>query len=72
MSAETITYVVPNISCHHCVNTIKNELSDLAGVKEVNATVDNKQVTVTYDTPATEEKIEALLAEINYPIAAKA
>ncbi len=27
-----ITYFVPNISCGHCVHTIKTELEELAGV----------------------------------------
>jgi copper chaperone CopZ len=64
----TVTYTVPNISCHHCVNTITTELTDLAGVKEVKADVATKQVNVNYEAPATIEKIEGLLAEINYPV----
>ena len=65
---QTITYTVPNISCMHCVHTIKTELSDLAGVKSVEADANSKKVNVTYDAPATPEKIEKLLAEINYPV----
>ncbi len=63
----TVTYKVPNISCHHCVHTIVNELTELPGVKTVEGSVDTKMVKVDYDTPATTEKIEELLAEINYP-----
>lgn len=63
----TVTYNVPKIHCGHCVHTIKMELSDLSGVQNVSADVNTKQVVVTYDAPASEEKIEALLAEINYP-----
>lgn len=62
-----VTYLVPGISCHHCVNTIKTELLELAGVSSVEADKDTKQVVVSYDTPATEEAIVALLTEINYP-----
>ena len=29
----TVTYSIPNISCMHCVHTIKTEVSELAGVK---------------------------------------
>jgi copper chaperone CopZ len=43
------------------------EVSDLSGVQNVSADMNTKQVVVTYDAPASEEKIEALLAEINYP-----
>jgi copper chaperone CopZ len=44
------------------------EVGDLAGVQTVSADLDSKVVVVTYDTPASEDKIEALLAEINYPV----
>jgi copper chaperone CopZ len=44
------------------------ELSDLEGVKDVKADLETKQVTVTFDAPATEELIINTLAEINYPV----
>jgi copper chaperone CopZ len=62
------TYFVPAISCQHCVHTIKTEVSDLAGVRTVEADVQSKQVTISYEAPATPETIEALLAEIDYPV----
>ena len=62
----TATYNVPNINCMHCVHTIKTELSEVPGVKTVEAWADKKQVQVTFDTPATEEKIVEVLKEINY------
>lgn len=64
----TITYSIPNISCGHCVHTIERELSDLEGVKTVEATQETKQATITFEPPATEESIKALLVEINYPV----
>lgn len=65
----TVSYTVPNISCHHCVHTIVTELTDLQGVKNVEGDVATKVVKVSYDEPATEEKIKETLAEINYPAA---
>ncbi|MFM8320669.1 MAG: heavy-metal-associated domain-containing protein [Chloroflexota bacterium] len=65
----TVTYSIPNISCGHCVHTIKNEVSELAGVKAVEASQASKQAIITFDAPATEEQIKALLASINYPAA---
>lgn len=64
-----VTYHIPNISCHHCVHTIKMEVSELEGVKAVEGDVATKQVTIEFEAPATEERIKALLAEINYPVA---
>lgn len=63
----TIKLSVPNISCGHCVHTIQTEVVELAGVQEVRASADSKSVVITFDAPASEEKIKALLAEINYP-----
>jgi copper chaperone len=62
------TFEVPNISCGHCVMTIKNEVSDLEGVTKVEASRDTRMVTVEWnEPPASWDKIKALLEEINYP-----
>lgn len=66
---ETKTFNIPNISCGHCVMTIKRELGELEGVTSVTGDVDTKKVTVEWAEPATESGIRALLAEINYPAA---
>lgn len=63
----TKSFQVPNISCHHCVMTIKRELGELEGVTGVTAEADTKKVTVEWDAPATWDGIKALLTEINYP-----
>lgn len=65
----TVTYSIPNISCNHCVHTIKSEVSELDGVKSVNASPETKQATFEFEAPATEDKIRSLLKEINYPAA---
>ncbi len=61
------TVEVPNISCGHCVRTIENELSDLAGVRKVVASQETRQVTVEWEEPQTWENIKATMQEINYP-----
>jgi copper chaperone len=66
----TVTYKVPSISCGHCVHTIQTELSELEGVSKVEASQHDQKVTVDFSPPASEEKIIALLQEINYPVAA--
>ena len=65
----TVKYSVPNISCGHCVHTIQTEVSDMDGVQSVKADQDSQVVEITFDNPASEESIKALLAEINYPVA---
>ena len=64
----TVSYSIPNISCGHCVHTIQMEVGELAGVQSVVANQENKQATINFDPPASEESIKALLAEINYPV----
>ena len=65
---NTITYEVPSMHCMHCEHTVKTELSELVGVKNVDVSLDAKTVKVDYEAPATPESIENLLAEINYPV----
>jgi copper ion binding protein len=63
----TVTYTVPTISCGHCTHTIETEVGELKGVQSVKAAIDTKKVEITFDAPASEEMIKALLTEINYP-----
>lgn len=65
----TVKYSVPNISCGHCVHTIQMEVSEVTGVQSVKADQDSRVVEITFDAPATEDGIKALMAEINYPVA---
>ena len=65
----TVKYSVPNISCGHCVHTIQMEVSEVDGVQAVKADEKSRLVEITFDAPASEENIKALLAEINYPVA---
>lgn len=64
---KTVTYSVPNISCDHCTHTIKMEVGDLEGVLSVNAEVDTQAVEIQFDELTSEDQIQALLTEINYP-----
>lgn len=63
----TVTYTVPAISCGHCTHTIETEVGELQGVQSVTANETSKKVEITFDAPANEATIKALLAEINYP-----
>lgn len=67
--ASKKTFSIPNISCGHCVNAIKNELGDMSGISSVDGDPASKSIEVEWDAPATEEKILSTLKEINYPAA---
>ena len=66
---ESKTLSVPNISCGHCVMTIKNELSEIKGVTRVEGDPEKKEITVQWEAPASLEKVKETLKEINYPAA---
>jgi len=64
---ETKTFIVPNITCAHCVHTIEMEVGELPGVTGVDAEEQSKRVTISWQDPATWDAINNLLVEINYP-----
>lgn len=64
---ENQTFTIENISCGHCVMTIKNELSEISGVQSVIGKPEERTITVQWEAPATIEKIRETLKEINYP-----
>ena len=63
------TFSIPNISCGHCVMSIKNELNELEGVTSVEGNPETKSIDVVWDAPITEDKLKETLKEINYPAA---
>lgn len=63
----TVTYNIPAIHCGNCTRTIETEIGELQGVQSVKADEASKKVEITFDAPANEQVIKALLAEINYP-----
>jgi copper chaperone len=67
MEAKTLS--IPNISCGHCVMSIKKELSEMKGISKVEGDPASKTVTLEWDVPATLETIKETLKEINYPAA---
>ena len=64
---EKHTFSISNISCNHCVMTIKKELDEIEGVKTVEGSPIDKSITVQWETPATLENIKHTLEDISYP-----
>ncbi|MCH8149288.1 MAG: heavy-metal-associated domain-containing protein [Planctomycetes bacterium] len=65
---ESKTFRVPNISCGHCVMTIRQELSELEGITSVQADDQTRMVTLEWDESSLSwEQVRQLLQEINYP-----
>ena len=64
---EKQTFIVPNISCGHCVMSIKDELDEIDGVKSVEGDPDTKSITVEWESSTSANTIKERLKEINYP-----
>ncbi len=66
---EKQIFFVPNISCGHCVMSVKNGLKGIDGVKTIDGDPAAKTVTVQWDAPASAAAIKAKLSELGYPAA---
>jgi copper chaperone CopZ len=44
--SETITYSVPAVHCAHCAASIREEVSEVEGVDDVEVDLDTKAVTI--------------------------
>lgn len=63
---ESKTVYVPNVGCNGCVNTIKSEVTELAGVVSVEGNHETKMITVSWNTPANWDMIRQKMREIDY------
>lgn len=62
-------YNVPDVSCEHCVNAIKGELSKISGVSNVDVNLDTKLVTVESSDAVSDAELRAGIEEAGYDIA---
>jgi copper chaperone len=67
--AQNVKLNIPNISCGHCVNTIKRETKDVPGVLSVDADAQSKTATFVVENESVLPQLKQTLAEIGYPAA---
>ncbi len=66
---QQATLTAPDISCGHCVATVKETVGGLEGVTSVDASEVTKQVVVSYDPNLVSmDRIEDALSEAGYPV----
>lgn len=64
----TVQLQAPDISCGHCVGSVKNRIGQLDGVETVEASADTKLIDITFDSEKVNlDKIKAELADEGYP-----
>jgi copper chaperone len=67
--AEHVTVTAPDISCGHCVTSIKEAVGTLPGVASVDADPDTKRVEIDFDPDRVSlAQIEAALDDAGYPV----
>ncbi|MCB2177748.1 MAG: cation transporter [Actinomycetales bacterium] len=69
MSTQTVR--VAGMTCHHCVMSVTEEVSEIAGVTGVDVDLvagGTSTVTITADAPVADEAIAAAVAEAGYAV----
>ena len=64
-STATLTYVVPGMSCGHCVAAVTEEVTALAGVTDLAIDLDTKTV-VVHGGALDDTAIRAAIVEAGY------
>jgi copper ion binding protein len=62
------SYTVEGMTCGHCATSVREEVSELEGVRQVDVDVESGRVTVTSDTPLTTDAVAAAVTEAGYRV----
>ena len=70
MSTQSYRFVgtVTGMTCGHCVASVKEEVSEVAGVEDVDVVLETGQVTVTSTDPVDESAVRAAVEEAGYQL----
>ena len=66
---STATYTVTGMTCAHCVSSVTEEVSQVAGVTDVGVDLASGAVTVTSDAPVDAGAVRAAVEEAGYEVA---
>lgn len=66
--SETVTYSVPAIHCDHCAMSIREEVSEVEGVENVDVDLESRIVTI-HGRKLSDEKLRAAIREAGYEAA---
>ncbi|WP_029090455.1 heavy-metal-associated domain-containing protein [Brevibacterium album] len=65
---STSTYIVTGMTCGHCVMSVTEEVTEVAGVTDVDVDLTSGQMTVTSEGPVTEAAIRGAVEEAGYQL----
>ena len=66
---ETVKLDIPNISCNHCVMTVKRESGFVDGVEFVSGDAEGKTATFQVAGEDALSALKSMLKEAGYPVA---
>jgi copper chaperone len=67
--STTSTWTVTGMTCGHCAASVEEEIREIAGVEEVDVTVETGAVVVTSAEPLAREAVEAAVTDAGYALA---
>ncbi|MFF5094101.1 MULTISPECIES: heavy-metal-associated domain-containing protein [Actinosynnema] len=62
------TYTVTGMTCGHCVSSVTEELTGIAGVTDVSVVLESGAVTVTSDRELGLDEVKAAVTEAGYEL----
>lgn len=66
---STQTFTVTGMTCGHCVASVQEEVSEVAGVEHVDVVLETGAVTITSAEPVDESAVRAAVEEAGYQMA---
>lgn len=66
--SETVTFSVPAIHCAHCGMSIREEVSEVEGVEDVDVDIESKIVTIR-GRDLSDKRLRAAIQEAGYEAA---
>jgi copper ion binding protein len=66
---STQTFTVTGMTCGHCVASVTEEVSEIAGVEDVAVDLATGAVTVTSTEPLEDDAVRAAVEEAGYQLA---
>ncbi|MYV98136.1 heavy-metal-associated domain-containing protein [Streptomyces sp. SID3343] len=65
---STATFTVSGMTCGHCVSSVTEEVSEVAGVTDVKVELASGLVTVTSAQPVSADAVRAAVVEAGYQV----
>jgi copper chaperone len=65
----TTTISVTGMTCGHCVASVTEEISEIAGVRQVDVVLESGRVTIVSDGPLDPADVQSAVVEAGYAVA---